>query len=96
MLIDKGAEQAVVDGDVPITMYQRLKANIDLYKNCTSRPECLTGELHEANQWIWGKAGIGKTLSVTTDHPDYYEKDKSKYWNGYVGQPVVLVDDVEL
>lgn len=25
----------------------------------------------------------------------YYDKDKSKYWNGYTGQEDVLIDDVE-
>lgn len=29
-------------------------------------------------------------------YPDLYEKDKTKYWNGYTNQEAVLFDDVEL
>lgn len=46
--------------------------------------------------WIHGPPESGKTQYVVDGYPDYYEKDKSKYWNGYTNQPVVLIDDVEL
>ena len=81
LLIAKGAEQAVLDGDIKLHDYGRVKANIDLFRNCTSRPEPLT-ELD--NTWTWGPPGYGKTNRTIKDHPDYYDKDKSKYWNGYV------------
>ena len=46
--------------------------------------------------WVYGPPESGKTKYVVDSYPDYYEKDKSKYWNGYTSQPVVLLDDVEL
>lgn len=42
MLIEMGAEKAVEKGYIDILQYGKLKANIDLYSNCTSRPESLT------------------------------------------------------
>lgn len=33
---------------------------------------------------------------MVDNYPEYYDKDKSKYWNGYIGQDTVLIDDVEL
>lgn len=91
-LITKGAEQAVLDGDIRIEDYPKVKGAIDLYLNCTTKPDDLT-ELD--NQWHHGRPGAGKTRHCINTYPGYYEKDKSKYWNGYTNQQVVLVDDIE-
>lgn len=45
--------------------------------------------------WICGSAGTYKTSYVQKKYPDFFEKDKSKYWNGYTGQETVLIDDIE-
>lgn len=57
----------------------------------------MTKPLHETNVWYYGDAGTGKTGWVMDLFgPDkVYNKDKSKYWNDYQSQPVVLVDDIE-
>lgn len=88
-----GAEKAVEDDIINIKEYGRVKSNIDLYKACTHRPPLLN-DLN--NLWIYGEPGVGKTSRAITDYPDYYEKDKSKYWNGYTNQETVLIDDIEL
>lgn len=43
----------------------------------------------------WGEPGMGKTRRAYADAgEDYYLKDPSnKWWDGYVGQSVVIVDD---
>lgn len=43
----------------------------------------------------WGKAGSGKTRWVYDmwDVDDIYSKDLTKWWDGYEGQRVVLIDD---
>lgn len=61
LLIEKGAEKAVEDGDIDIKDYGKVKSNIDLYKNCTSEHVSLD---KLDNYWIWGKPGIGKTSKV--------------------------------
>lgn len=85
-LIAMGAEQAVIDGVIALKEYPSTKSAIDLFLNCTRRPEFLEGEPYEFNYWIYGSPGVGKTRKVTTEHPTYYDKDKSKYWNGYTDQ----------
>lgn len=96
LLLEMGAEKAVDDGYIDLKDYGKIKANIDLYKNCTADPQSLTDpDLKKHNHWIYGRAGVGKTRTVVEKHPGYYEKDKSKYWNGYTNQEVVLIDDLE-
>lgn len=91
-IITMGAEKALEDGHISIKDYGRVKSCIDLYKNCTQKPPALT-ELD--NEWIYGKPGVGKTKSVMDRYPDCYDKDKSKFWNGYTEQQTVLIDDIE-
>lgn len=91
-LIAMGAEKAVEQGFITINNYAKVKSNIDLYKNCTAKPEDLE-ELN--NEWHYGPPGVGKTRHVVTTWPEYYDKDKSKFWNGYTNQETVLIDDIE-
>lgn len=50
--------------------------------------------------WIWGPTGSGKSRAAYTWARDklgtepYPAKETSKWWDGYVGQEVVVVDDV--
>jgi len=44
--------------------------------------------------WIHGPAGTGKTHSVYESYPELYSKNASKWWDGYQGQAVVLLDDI--
>lgn len=45
--------------------------------------------------WIWGPAGAGKTRLAKSliGDDDYYIKDNTKWWDGYYGEKIVLVDD---
>lgn len=47
-------------------------------------------------EWRWGKAGVGKTRYVWDlyDVKSVYLKDNTKWWDGYTGQEIVLIDDI--
>lgn len=87
-----GAEKAVEEGHIDLKDYIRIKGCIDLYKSCTTKVDALE-ELD--NEWIYGLPGVGKTRGVLAKYSSLYEKDKSKYWNGYTNEEVVLIDDIE-
>lgn len=45
--------------------------------------------------WIYGPPGVGKSRHVRDRHPDCFIKSQSKWWDGYQGQEVVLLDDFD-
>lgn len=48
------------------------------------------------NYWVWGKAGLGKTLWVQSEtKEECYMKPCTKWWDGYKGQEDVLIDELE-
>lgn len=57
------------------------------------RVECLPGV---CGLWIYGESGCGKTRSVIKQYPECYIKPRNQWWDGYNGEEVVLVDDVDI
>lgn len=45
--------------------------------------------------WIWGSTGTGKSHSVISQHPDRYIKALNKWWDGYQGEDVVHIDEID-
>lgn len=44
--------------------------------------------------WCWGPTGSGKTRWCNDTYPEAYWKDgNTKWWDGYHGQPQVIIDD---
>lgn len=73
--------------------FARWKKNIEYLKYA------LIPERTEKPQvwWLWGESGAGKTTYVHDKHgrgrKNIFIKDSTKWWDGYDGQKIVLIDD---
>lgn len=47
------------------------------------------------NEWVCGPSGCGKSRYVRDNYPVFYTKGMNKWWDGYNGEEVVLLDDFD-
>lgn len=57
------------------------------------RPDDLDSDPKLCNEWHWGEAGVGKSRSVRAKYSVFYSKMKNKWWDGYLYEDVVVIDD---
>lgn len=46
--------------------------------------------------WITGLSGAGKSHAAYNTYPQAFRKPRNKWWDGYMGQEVVVIDDIGL
>lgn len=72
-----------------VTSYRSLKQiGFDFNKS----PEDLKAPCGE---WIWGKAGVGKSFTARQENPGAFMKMMNKWWDNYDGQEVVILEDLD-
>ena len=80
-------------------MYARYQNYFDNLANAAILPEKFRGELDTKNLWIWGERGTGKSNlpfdAAVAEGATIYRKRKNKWWDGYVDQKYVVIEDIE-
>jgi len=57
-----------------------------VHKPRTTAKECF---------WYYGETGLGKSRKAWADHPTAFPKMCNKWWDGYQGEKVVIIDDID-
>lgn len=47
-------------------------------------------------EWIWGEPGVGKSYTARKENLSIYDKPANKWFDGYKGEEVVLIDDFDM
>ena len=47
------------------------------------------------NYWYYGKSGCGKSSLIRKNYDSFYPKGMSKWWDGYMNEEVVVLDDID-
>jgi len=85
-------EQVVRENPQLLFGLKHLEQDLHTWKRLTLKPHETTST---RGVWIFGRPGVGKSHYVRAHEPDLYLKAQNKWWDGYVGQKAVLIDDFD-
>lgn len=88
----KAAKEGRMD-DIPADIYLRHYGTIKKIRDDSRPKPSMLSELD--NMWIYGPTGTGKSRYVADKHPDAYWKLLNKWWDGYDGEDVVVMEDMD-
>lgn len=91
---EKGIKQCVEENLIPL---HQVKATIQGYQMIDLMEEPKYTK-QTKGLWLWGDAGVGKSTFVKELAEEYgkgkmYRKGASRWWDGYAGETVVVMDD---
>lgn len=93
LLMSKPLHTLVDEGVVHLSQYKHMKESLDAYN--LDKIE-VPAYIARTCIWIYGATGIGKSRYIRDNHPgNFYSKPMNKWWDGYQGEEVVLIDDFE-
>lgn len=80
--------------DVDPDIYLRYDQNCQRIRDRVIRARVLP-DTEEKHEWYYGGTGTGKSRKARTENPGAYLKMCNKWWDGYVDQEVVLIEDFD-
>ena len=91
LMLAKTPKELVDDGDISLLMLPQLLKAKRAYERAAKPPKHIPRKCY----WIWGPPRAGKSYVVREMFEDIYEKPQNRWWDGYNGEDVVLLDDMD-
>ena len=94
----EAARQAVREGriaDIPADIVIHL-SKLEYAVSREQLAERSLADTEEPMLWYYGASGTGKSRKARTDNPTAYLKMCNKWWDGYNGQEVVIIEDFDI
>ena len=88
----KRGDIANIPASKQIIYYNNLKR---IAADATSSQKSAGTDLdHPCGIWAYGPPNTGKSTTLRNAFPDCYRKNLTKWWDGYSGESVVVIDDI--
>lgn len=89
----KSGNLDAIEKEVLIRHYNSLRRIAFDHAHTSSRT---LHHLPRVGLWIHGEPGVGKSRFVRRRYSSLFEKQINKWWDGYRGQDIVLLDDLDV
>jgi len=90
------ARKACLEGrvdDIPSELY--IKYYRTFQAIAKDHPVKVNGLDETTGEWFYGTTGTGKSRTARQLYPDAYLKGCNKWWDGYIGQDIVIIEDFD-